>query len=74
MYPVTNIVTTEAAIHTNLARDLYIVLGDGNSNDGWVVRFYINPLVIWIWIGVTFMFVGGILSIKKSLNKKRIIG
>jgi len=30
--------------------------------------------VIWIWIGVVFMFVGGILSIKKSLNKKRIIG
>jgi len=74
LYPVTNIITTEAAIHTNLARDLYIVLGDGNSNDGWVVRFYINPLVIWIWIGVVFMFVGGILSIKKSLNKKRIIG
>ena len=74
LYPVTNIVTTEAAIHTNLARDLYIVLGDGNSNDGWVVRFYINPLVIWIWIGVVFMFVGGILSIKKSVNKKRIIG
>jgi len=74
LYLVTNIVTTEAAIHTNLARDLYIVLGDGNSNDGWVVRFYINPLVIWIWIGVVFMFVGGILSIKKSLDKKRIIG
>ena len=73
LYLVTNIVTTEAAIHTNLARDLYIVLGDGNSNDGWVVRFYINPLVIWIWIGVVFMFVGGILSIKKSLDKKRII-
>ena len=74
LYPVTNIITTEAAIHTNLVRDLYIVLGNGNSNDGWVVRFYINPLVIWIWIGVVFMFVGGILSIKKSLNKKRIIG
>ena len=74
LYPVTNIITTEAAIHTNLVRDLYIVLGNGNSNDGWVVRFYINPLVIWIWIGVVFMFVGGILSIKKSLNKKIIIG
>jgi len=71
LYPVTNIVTTEAAIHTNLARDLYIVLGDGNSNDGWVIRFYINPLVIWIWIGVTFMFVGGLFSIKKNLNKRK---
>ena len=71
LYPVTNIVTTEAAIHTNLARDLYIVLGDGNSNDGWVIRFYINPLVIWIWIGVMFMFIGGFFSIKKSLVKRK---
>ena len=71
LYPVTNIVTTEAAIHTSLARDLYIVLGDGNSNDGWIIRFYINPLVIWIWIGVMFMFAGGLLSIKKNLNKRK---
>ncbi len=72
LYPVTNIITTEAAIHTNLLRDLYIVLGEGNINDGWVIRFYINPLVIWIWIGVMFMFIGGLFSIKKSLHKKRI--
>ena len=71
LYPVTNIVTTEAAIHTNLARDLYIVLGDGNSSDGWVIRFYINPLVVWIWIGVMFMFVGGLFSIKKNLSKRK---
>tara|TARA_B100001250_G_scaffold413665_1_gene448546 strand:- start:87 stop:1973 length:1887 start_codon:yes stop_codon:yes gene_type:complete len=71
LYPVTNIVTTEAAIHTSLARDLYIVLGDGNSSDGWVIRFYINPLVVWIWIGVMFMFVGGLFSIKKNLSKRK---
>ena len=42
-YPITNNFTTEASIHTNLLRDLYIVLGEGNLNDGWVVRIYYNP-------------------------------
>ena len=71
LYPVTNIITTEASIHTNIVRDLYIVLGDGNIDDGWVVRIYINPLVIWIWIGAILIFVGGLLSLKNSLNKTK---
>jgi len=68
-YPVTNNFTTEASIHTNLLRDLYIVLGEGNLKDGWVVKFYYNPLVVWIWIGALVIFFGGILSVKNSLNK-----
>ena len=68
-YPVTNNFTTEASIHTNLFRDLYIVLGEGNLNDGWVVRIYYNPLVIWIWIGALTMFLGGIVSMTNNLKK-----
>ena len=68
-YPVTNIFTTEASIHTNLFRDLYIVLGEGNLNEGWVVRTYYNPLVIWIWIGALIIFLGGIASMKINLKK-----
>ena len=61
--------TTEASIHTNLLRDLYIVLGEGNINDGWVVRIYYNPLVIWIWIGALTIFLGGIVSLTSNLEK-----
>ena len=68
-YPITNIFTTEASIHTNLSRDLYIVLGEGNINDGWVVRIYYNPLVIWIWIGSLLIFFGGIISLNINLKK-----
>ena len=68
-YPITNNFTTEASIHTNLFRDLYIVLGEGNLNDGWVVRIYYNPLVIWIWIGALVIFLGGIISITSNLKK-----
>ena len=68
-YPITNNFTTEVSIHTNLLRDLYIVLGEGNINDGWVVRIYYNPLVIWIWIGALTIFLGGIVSLTSNLEK-----
>ena len=71
-YPISNIFTTEASIHTNLSRDLYIVLGEGNLNDGWVVKIYHNPLVIWIWIGSLIIFLGGIVSINSNLKKIKI--
>ena len=69
-YLITKIITTEASIHTNLFRDLYIVLGDGNLNDGWVVKIYFNPLVIWIWIGSFVVFIGGLISV--NLNYKKL--
>ena len=68
-YPITNNFTTEASIHTNFARDLYIVLGEGNLEEGWVVRIYHNPLVLWIWIGALTIFCGGILSINNNYKK-----
>ena len=68
-YPVTNGFTTEVSIHTNLLRDLYIVLGEGNLNDGWIVRIYYNPLVIWIWIGALTIFIGGLISMNNNLKK-----
>ena len=68
-YPITNIFTTEASIHTNLVRDLYIVIGKGNKNEGWVVRIYYNPLVVWIWIGALTIFFGGLISLNANLKK-----
>jgi cytochrome c-type biogenesis protein CcmF len=61
-FPVERQTTTEAAIDTNLLRDLYFVLGDP-SGDGWTVRLYVNPLVFWIWGGAGIMAVGGLISL-----------
>ena len=72
-YPITNNFTAEASIHTNLLRDLYVVLGEGNLKDGWVVKFYYNPLVVWIWIGALVIFFGGIISINNNLNKLKTL-
>ena len=68
IYPVTNNTSSEVSIHTNLLRDLYIVLGEGDLNEGWVVRIYYNPLVVWIWIGVLIIFIGGLLALKNNLT------
>ena len=65
--------TTEVAIHTNLLRDLYLVLGDGNKKDGWIVRIYYNPLVLWIWIGAFMISLGGLVSITSSLKKTKYL-
>ncbi len=72
-YPIKNNFTTEASIHTTLVRDLYIVLGEGNLNDGWVVRIYYNPLVIWIWIGAFIIFLGGIVSMITNIRKVKFL-
>ena len=68
-YPITGNFTSEASIHTNISRDLYIVLGKGNINNGWTVRVYYNPLVIWIWIGALIIFLGGIASTVQNIKK-----
>ncbi len=72
-YPVTKNFTTEASIHSNIIRDFYIVLGEGKSNEGWIVRIYYNPLVMWIWIGALTIFVGGLISMFTNLKKVKTV-
>ncbi|QFT60231.1 Cytochrome c-type biogenesis protein CcmF [Sulfitobacter sp. THAF37] len=62
-YPVARMPTTEAAIDYNLARDVYVVIGDQQDSGGWTVRVYIKPLTNWIWIGCGLMALGGVLSL-----------
>ena len=61
-YPVSGQNTTEAAIHTKWNADLYAVIGEGNHEDGWAVRIYHNPLVLWMWAGASIMSLGGLIS------------
>jgi cytochrome c-type biogenesis protein CcmF len=68
-YPITKNFTTEASIHTNLLRDLYVVIGEGNPKNGWIVKIYYNPLVMLIWIGSFTIFIGGIISMNINIKK-----
>jgi cytochrome c-type biogenesis protein CcmF len=53
----------ETAIHTNFVRDLYATLGEGDAQQGWVIRLYYNPLAPWIWLGAAFAALGGFISL-----------
>lgn len=62
-YPVQNMPTTEAGIHSTLSRDLYIALGDDRAGQVWAIHTYVKPYVAWIWIGTIVMALGGCLSL-----------
>jgi len=62
-YPVQQMPTTEAAIHSTFLADLYAAIGDGHAKAGWTVWVWHNPLVPWIWAGCMFMVVGGLISL-----------
>ena len=63
VYPVARMPTTEAAIANGVLRDIYIVIGDRQSDGGWAVRTYIEPFANWIWAGAILMALGGVLSL-----------
>ena len=66
-FPIAGQTTTEAGIHTTLLADLYGVVGERGRTpetaNAWTVRFFVNPLVPWIWLGAMVMVLGGGLSL-----------
>jgi cytochrome c-type biogenesis protein CcmF len=56
-------VMTEAAIDDNLARDVFIALGEPLENDAWAVRLQYKPFIRLIWLGTILMALGGVLTI-----------
>ncbi len=61
-FPLQNQITSDVSIRTNLLRDLYVVLGEERDGSA-VLRFHINPLAPWIWLGALIMAAGGALSL-----------
>ncbi|MCA1411286.1 heme lyase CcmF/NrfE family subunit [Bradyrhizobium sp. NBAIM20] len=55
--------TTEAALLTSGASQLYVSLGDATAEGAIAVRIYHKPLVLLIWWGPVLMAFGGVLSL-----------
>jgi cytochrome c-type biogenesis protein CcmF len=55
--------TTEAALLTRGVSQLYLSLGDANSDGSVSVRLYHKPMVLLIWLGAVVMGLGGTLSL-----------
>ena len=72
LYPARQAPTTEAAIHTVGASQIYLSLGDiEQGSERLVVRAYWKPWVTLIWLGALVMGIGGGLSL---LDRRLRIG
>jgi cytochrome c-type biogenesis protein CcmF len=58
-----NMPTTEAGIATFGVSQIYISLGEPQTDGGMGVRLYYKPLVLLIWLGAIIMALGGGLSL-----------
>jgi cytochrome c-type biogenesis protein CcmF len=62
-YTVQHMTVADVSIRTTGFSDRYVVLGDPQPDNGWVVKIYYNPLVPFIWFGAIIMVIGGFLSL-----------
>ena len=62
-FPQRQMSTTEAALLTRGASQIYLSLGDATPEGSVTVRLYHKPLVLLIWLGAAVMFLGGALSL-----------
>jgi cytochrome c-type biogenesis protein CcmF len=62
-------VSTMVAIHSTLARDLYVVFeGRNPQTDKPIIKVFLNPLVNWIWIGVAIVIFGTAIALVPPLK------
>jgi cytochrome c-type biogenesis protein CcmF len=58
---------SHVAIHMTLSQDLYVVLAGQDQESGKaVIQAFVNPLVMWVWIGGFVMFLGTLLAMVPS--------
>lgn len=62
IYNQPNIVTSEADIKTSLMKDKFIVINLVQNQEFFNVRYQDKPFMLWIWVSVLLLSVGGMLS------------
>jgi cytochrome c-type biogenesis protein CcmF len=66
---------TEAAIDTNVTRDVYVSLGErleGGGPAAWAMRVYHKPFISWIWLGCFLMSIGGTMAALDKRYRKKV--
>ncbi len=62
-YQVQRAPMTEAAIDTNVLRDVFVALGEPLGDNAWSVRMQVKPLIGFLWLGSGIMVLGGLFAI-----------
>jgi cytochrome c-type biogenesis protein CcmF len=55
--------TYEAAITTSVLKDYYLTMSNIDRSDYYNIKFQKKPLMIWIWISVIMITIGGLLRL-----------
>jgi len=63
LYNASGMGMTEASVHPNIFRDIYVAMGEQLDDEGaWTVRLFHKPFINWLWFGALFMVVGGFMA------------
>jgi cytochrome c-type biogenesis protein CcmF len=54
---------TEAAIDSNVLRDVFVALGEPLGDNAWSVRLRVKPLIGLLWLGSGLMALGGLVAV-----------
>jgi cytochrome c-type biogenesis protein CcmF len=54
---------TEAAIDSNVVRDVFVALGEPLGDNAWSLRLQVKPLIGFLWFGSALMVLGGLVAI-----------
>jgi len=57
------IITSEADIKTTLLEDKFLVMNLVKGNEYFNIRYQVKPFMIWIWISVLLLSLGGLISL-----------
>ena len=64
------IITSEADIKTTLLEDKFLVMNIVKGNEYFNIRYQIKPFMLWIWISVLIISLGGLMSLFKRKYEK----
>ncbi|MDC0941117.1 heme lyase CcmF/NrfE family subunit [Candidatus Pelagibacter sp.] len=60
------IITSEADIKTTLLEDKFLVMNLVKGNEYFNIRYQVKPFMVWIWISVLLLSLGGLMSLFKK--------
>ena len=64
------IITSEADIKTTLLDDKFLVMNLVKGNEYFNIRYQVKPFMVWIWISVLLISLGGLMGLFKKKHEK----